>query len=227
MSRCAANVLGAKAQSAQCDKCYVPLSHSPVTSVAIRYAGSQLHLIRNCSGRGLVRNRSKARFANGVVAAFVAAFFLVHSLLGGLAGIAPLGDPATWIVWVGAGIVLVHVAASIATSYGQLTDAEFPPSARKKRHLVLKWVTGGALAIVAAVHIACMQASGAHAVQASAASAATALVLVAALAVHSWIGAKSLVVDLGLGKALIVPFRVVVCLLAVVAGCLVIAGMAK
>ena len=172
-----------------------------------------------------MRNRSKARLFNGVVAALVVVFFLAHSLLGGLSGIVSLSRPSEWIIWLGVGIVLVHVVASVVTSYGQLTDAERPPSARKKRHLLLKWVTGGLLAIVAGSHVVCMRTFGADSLQTSATSTAVALVLIAALVVHSWIGAKSLVTDLGLSKGLILPFRVAVCVLAVVIGCVVIAGM--
>ena len=174
-----------------------------------------------------MRNRSTARFVNGVISALVVSFFLAHSLLGALEGLVPLDGPATWVMWLGAGAVLVHVAASAVTSYGQLADAEFPPSPRKKRHLLLKWVSGGVLAGMAVAHIVCIQAFGPDSVQTSALSTALALVLVAALAVHSWIGAKSLVTDLGLSKGLMFPFRVAVCALAVVAGSIVLAGIVQ
>lgn len=174
-----------------------------------------------------MRNRPTARFVNGVVAALIVAFLFAHSLLGGLEGIFPLTAPPKWILWLGVIVVGIHVVVSIVTSYSQLTDAEFPPSARKKRHLLLKWVSGGALAVVAAAHIVYMQTSGAHTVQASPVSAVVALVLIVALAVHSWIGAKSLVTDLGFSKRLMLPFRIVVCALAVAAGCIVLLGMVR
>ena len=65
---------------------------------------------------GSVRNRSKTRFFNGVVSAFVIAFFLAHSLLGGLEAFIPLASPPALIMWSGIGIVVVHIIASIFTS---------------------------------------------------------------------------------------------------------------
>ena len=111
-------------------------------------------------------------------------------------------------------------------SVQQLTDPEFPPSPRKKRHLALKWATGGALAIAVAAHVVFIRTLGPDSVQAVVASAAAALVLVAALSVHVWVGAKSLVADLGWSKRLMWLVRMLVVAAAILAACLVIAGIA-
>lgn len=174
--------------------------------------------------RKTVRKRSTARFVNGVISACIVVFFIAHSLLGGLEGIASLASPSPLIVWAGVGVIALHMLASVVTSYQQLTDAEFPPSARKKRHLLLKWATGAALALAAAAHVGCIYTFGPDAVQTSVASKMVVLVLVAVLAVHSWVGAKSLVTDLGLNKGLIGVFRVVVCALSAIAACFALAG---
>ena len=171
-----------------------------------------------------MRKGSTARFVNGVISAFIVVFFVAHSLLGGLEAFIPLESPLAFAVWIGVAVIVLHVATSVVTSYLQITDAQFPPSRRKKRHLVLKWVSGGVLGAIAIAHIACIRAFGPDAVQASAISTLLTLALIITLAVHSWIGAKSLVTDLGLDKRLMYPFRALVCAVAIVLGCFVIAG---
>ena len=161
---------------------------------------------------------------NGIVSAIVVVFFVAHSILGGLESVTPLRSSAPWIIWIGVGAIVVHIAVSAVTSYEQLTDAEFPPSKRKKQHLALKWATGGVLAALAIAHIATTMLYGPDAVQASFAFSALVLMLVAALTIHMWVGAKSLVVDLGLSKSLILPFRVIVCLVAVVVAMCIVLG---
>jgi succinate dehydrogenase hydrophobic anchor subunit len=172
-----------------------------------------------------VRNGSKARLVNGIISALVVVFFVAHSLLGGLEALVPLASPPALVMWTGIGIVGIHIVASIITSREQLTDAEFPPSQRKKRHLALKWVTGGILLAIIAAHVVCIRTFGPDAVQASVTSTLIALALVAALTVHIWVGAKSLITDLSLDKGLIKPFRIIVCTLAIAIGCIIIAGI--
>lgn len=172
-----------------------------------------------------MNKRSKARFVNGVISAFIVAFFVTHSLLGSLEAHVPLTSPPALIMWAGIGVVGAHMAASIITSREQLTDVDFPPSKRKKRHLALKWITGGILLTVVVAHIACTRAFGPDAMQAFSTSTFVALALIAVLTVHIWVGAKSLVTDLGLSKGLVKPFRIAACVLAVAIGCIVIAGM--
>lgn len=173
-----------------------------------------------------VRNGSKARLINGIISALIVVFFIAHSLLGGLEALVPLTSPPALVMWIGVGILGMHVIASIVTSREQLTDTAFPPSKRKKRHLALKWVTGGVLLAAIAAHVICIQTFGPDAVQVSATSTLVTLVLVAALTVHIWVGAKSLITDLNLDKSLVRPFRIIICALAIAIGCIVIAGIA-
>ena len=110
---------------------------------------------------------------------------------------------------------MLHVVLSIVTSYQQLTDVEFPPSSRKKRHLALKWFTGALLACSIATHIACVRVPGLVASFPLLPKLAT-VVLSIVLAWHICVGMKSLLKDIGLSKRLMTPLRVVVCVLAAV-----------
>lgn len=174
--------------------------------MAVRHAGKM---------GGAVNKRSKMRLANGIVAVLIVCFFMVHAFLGSFAPVFAFTSPLRWVVWVGIGFVVLHVVLSIATSYEQMTDVEFPPSARKKRHLVLKWVTGVALAAAVVLHIACMRAPGVFAEVPFVPRLAT-VVLAAVLAWHVCVGMKSMLRDVGLSKKLMGPLRVLVCVLAVV-----------
>lgn len=153
-----------------------------------------------------MREGSTSRFVNGVIAALITVVFLAHGALGSLAAIMGFSARFAWLVWGAVALGCVHVAVSVITSYQQLTDAERPPSPRKKQHLVLKWVTGGVLAAIAAVHIVLPKAS----VEAAPVIA----VLSVVLAVHLCVGSKSLLKDLGIDRRYKIAFRVVVCVFA-------------
>ena len=159
-----------------------------------------------------MRPRFTMRGANGVVSAVIVVFFLAHGVLGAVAGLTGFMSPYAQAVWLGVALVGVHVMASIATSVQQLTDTQRPPSARKKRHLALKWVTGLALGVLALAHVAMPKSSLAASV--------VIVVLSAALAVHVSVGAKSLLKDLGIDRRYMSALRIVVC---VVAAALVVA----
>ena len=150
-------------------------------------------------------NRSKARLVNGIISAAIVVFFLVHGLLGCTALVLGYISPFTCLVWVGMALVVVHVVASVVTSREQLTDAERPPSPRKKRHLVLKWATGAGLAVCVATHVVLKDAYLAR----------VAIVAVAVmLAIHLWVGSKSLLADLNIDRQFQRVFRIVVCAFA-------------
>jgi succinate dehydrogenase hydrophobic anchor subunit len=157
--------------------------------------------------------RTKSRHANGVVTAVVVCFFLIHGLLGSFAPSVAYSQVMRMAVWVGVGLVAVHAVLCVVTSYEQLTDTEFPPSINKKRHLVLKWVTGVLLAGAVAVHVICMRNPGAFAAGPFVPRLALA-VLAAVLAWHTCVGVKSLLKDVGLSRSLRTPLRVAVCILA-------------
>ena len=157
------------------------------------------------------------RRANGVVSAIIMALFLVHAALGAASMVLGFAGALSWVVWAGVGLVVVHVALSIATSREQLTDRERPPSARKKRHLALKWATGAVLAAVAAAHVVLPKSD--------LVAALLMVVVAAALAVHLCVGAKSLLKDLRIDRRHKTALRVIICALlaavvAVTLGCL-------
>lgn len=162
-----------------------------------------------------MRKNSKARALNGAVSAAIVVFFLGHAVLGSLSALFGISSPFTWFVWIGVVLVGVHVAVSVVTSREQLNDPERPPSARRKRHLALKWVTGGLLLAVAAAHITSIRIWGANAVQSSVSGAALIAVLAVILAVHLNVGSKSLLKDLGIDRRYQLVFRIAVCVLAV------------
>lgn len=142
----------------------------------------------------------KLRLFNALVASVVAVFFLAHSGLGTASFFADgLVNSVPWLVWGMLGVVGVHVVASVAATVLMLTDKERPPSARKKRHFVLKWVTGALLALVIGVHLVCVIFPEGIGLDASQLKVPF-LLLLAALAWHVGIATKSLARDLGIGK---------------------------
>ena len=150
--------------------------------------------------------RSTARFANGIVSAILVVFFLAHGILGSAALVFGFFGPLAWLVWCGVVLAFVHVVVSIVTSREQLSDKERPPSARKKRHLLLKWITGGILALAAFAHV--------FVPKVAVASGAIIAVVSIALAVHLCVGSKSLLKDIGVDRRYKLVFRVVVCAFA-------------
>ena len=163
-------------------------------------------------------SRVTSRFVNGIIAAVITVVFLVHGAMGSLSAVTGFSGSLAWVVWGAVVLALAHVVVSIVTSAQQLSDAEHPPSARKKRHLALKWATGGLLAVAAAVHIALPK---------STASAAFVIVAVSALlAVHLCVGSKSLLKDLDIDRRYKVAFRVVVCVLAALFALAMLMGVA-
>ena len=203
-----------------------------------------------------MRGPFTARFANGVISAIIAVFFLAHGVLGGVSFVAELSSPPAWLLWGGVALIGVHVVVSVVTSYQQLNDAERPPSARKKRHLALKWATGALLVAFVCVHVVAPQlfvqtaqsspsdaaviaqglsqgsASGAAASAAQGVQAGdmavplVAAFLALALAIHLCVGSKSLLKDLEIDRKYKTAFRVFACLLAATAALLAIASLA-
>lgn len=142
----------------------------------------------------------KLRLANALVASVVAVFFLAHSTLGTASFfVEGLSNSVPWLVWIMLGVVAVHVVASVAATALMLTDARRPPSSRKKRHFVLKWVTGALLALVIGMHVCCLALPSFFFFPASQGKIPL-LLLLAALAWHVGIATKSLARDLGISK---------------------------
>lgn len=163
-----------------------------------------------------MRSESRARIVNGFVSAVIVVLFLAHSALGGVAVLTGFTSPFSVLVWAGVALIAAHVVVSIVTSFEQLNDAERPPSARKKRHLALKWATGALLTAVAIAHVVLPKSA--------VMSTVVVIALAAALAVHLCVGSKSLLKDLGVDRRYKMAFRVVVCVIcACAATCVLVA----
>lgn len=162
-----------------------------------------------------MKNRSKIRFANGIVSAVIVCFFLVHGALGSASAFGIASNTLAGLVWLGVALIVAHVCLSVATSKEQLTDTQRPPSARKKRHLALKWATGLLLAALAVLHVVGPQLLGLDPAQTRVVYSAIIVALSGVLAWHVFVGMKSLLIDLGVNRALITPLRAAVCIAAV------------
>ena len=141
------------------------------------------------------------RKVNGAIAGVLCLFFLVHGILGILWTSGAINAELAFVIWAFFIAALVHGLLSIVTSRQMLHDAERPPSRRKKRHLVLKRVTGLALLLIACVHALLPE----HA----AAWPSVSILVALALAVHMYVGGKSLTSDLGLPRGMCIALRLV------------------
>ena len=164
-----------------------------------------------------------ARLVNGIVCAVLLVFFLVHAVLGGASAAFDIPRNLKFLVWAGVVLVCAHVALCVVTSHQMMTDAERPPSDKKKKHLALKWVTGVILLALALVHIVALNVVGEGVVQLTGALLALALLVV--LAVHLWAGTKSLLKDLSIDRKYRNPLRAVIVAIAVVAGALLLCAL--
>lgn len=150
-----------------------------------------------------------------MLAAVLALFFFAHALLGASTqAFHPVDAPAA-LIWALMGVGVVHIVGSILTTYVMFTDTVRPPSARKRRHQWLKWVTGALLALVAIV----------HALRPDAGVDALLFVVLAALAWHTFVGCKSIVHDLRLPRGMKLGLRVAVIAVAAVIAVLVFVAL--
>lgn len=150
------------------------------------------------------------RRANGIAALLLLVAFAAHATMGTLFCWGMIPDEHSWVVWVGIGIIAVHVALSVGTTRQMLFDESRPPSANKKAHQLKKWVSGIAIGVIAAVHALLNFGSVAWAI--------AALLIDVALAAHVCISAKSLAKDLGLGPKSRYTVKVFAILVALLAG---------
>ncbi len=145
------------------------------------------------------RKPTVLRTANGVVAAILCFLFAAHMLLGSVKFAYPAFDgKLVWVVWIGVGVLAVHVLMSVGTTVAMLRDTERPPSTKKKRHQLMKWVTGCMLLLAAGLHVAYMTGAFgvADPIALNVASFVLVLCVVAAVAWHEFVASKSLLKDL-------------------------------
>lgn len=152
---------------------------------------------------------ARMRLPNGVISGIILCFFVFHAALGVAWRFGMITGSFALAIWLGVILMGLHMVMSIATSYSMVTDTVRPPSAQKKRHLVLKWVTGGIVVAVAIAHISLVRTQGGG-IDAGMAAMLTMLVLLAALAVHGYTGVKSLTRDLGINKKWRLPLRIAI-----------------
>ena len=165
------------------------------------------------AGKGADVGERMARWTrriNAIIAAVLVVAFSGHALLASAAGVqAPLLAPIPLLLGLLA-LVAAHVALSIATTVIMWRDTVRPPSRKKKRHQILKWVTGVVLLAVLTVHVL-------HPAVAPIVIWSASTLLLAAFAWHVWTGMKSLARDLRLPGNAKVPLRIVLCALVLVA----------
>lgn len=130
------------------------------------------------------------RRANGIVALLLLVAFAAHAVMGTLFCLDAVSGEASWIVWAGVCIVVVHVALSVGTTRQMLHDEAKPPSAKKKEHQLKKWVSGALVGVFAVPHVLAIFETCLWYV--------IVLALDVALAVHVCVCAKSLAKDLRL-----------------------------
>ena len=151
------------------------------------------------------------RVSNAITAAFLACYFLLHALLGTIEIASQWRGAFEWAVWIGVGVIGVHIALSIATTVSMFTDKVRPASPRKRQHQMLKWMTGIALLICIFMHIA---SRGIDVDAPRFTDAATAVIVLAALVWHFFVGVKSFTHDLRISSKLRTPARAIVAVAA-------------
>ena len=152
------------------------------------------------------RKNKLLRRIGAVVATALAVFYFIHAALGATAQPGAIPESARLLVWAFSAIIVVHIFICIGTTWFMFTDQVRPPSKAKKRHQILKWATGAILLLLALAHVIGVPIDG-HIIM---------LALLAALAWHCYVGAKSVARDLGLPRGAKVPIRVVLIAVAVV-----------
>ena len=168
------------------------------------------------------------RKTNGFISLALALLLVVHVAhnLGALnsgAGIGVLQVFFPALAWGCVILSFLHIGLSAGTSVKMLNDTERPPSARKKRHLVLKWVTGLALALTTGLHIG--HVMGFVAPGNAAFFWGSLFATLVCLGIHIYTGTRSLLKDIGLPTTWKTAVRIVViaCVLAACAALYIIA----
>lgn len=160
------------------------------------------------------------RRANAVLALVLVAFFFAHALLGALWLGGVLSNELVWVVWLGTIVIAVHVIMCCLTSARQLGDEQFPPSKRKKKHLALKWVTGGILLLAILAHVLLPDEPE---VQATIiAPTVIAAIVLATLAWHVCVCGKSLLKDLGAKTSHKTAFAIIIIVASAIIECLLL-----
>lgn len=151
------------------------------------------------------RKNKLLRRIGAIIAAALVVFFFIHAALGATSQSGIIPEGLHWIIWAFSALIIVHIGICIGTTWFMYTDEVRPPSEAKKRHQVLKWVSGAVLLILALVHILGVPIDGRFIM----------LAVLAALVWHCYVGAKSVARDLGLPRGAKIPIRIILILAAV------------
>lgn len=139
------------------------------------------------------------RKVNGIISLALVLVVGAHAL----PGLFPFAEPSVHLLqtlgWAIVCLGVGHALLSVGTSTQMLTDTVRPPSEGKKRHLVLKWATGLAVAGAVALH-ACASA-GMLPGMGKQALAATVVLVLALTGMHVYVGTRSLLKDIGLPRS--------------------------
>ncbi|MGN0060628.1 MAG: hypothetical protein ACI362_09125 [Coriobacteriales bacterium] len=157
------------------------------------------------------------RLVNAGVAALLVVAFLGHALFVSAAGVDAASRAPYPLLYCLLALVAVHIALSVATTVLMWNDTVRPPSEKKKRHQVLKWVTGTVVLAVLCVHVV-------HPAAAPVVTWTASAVLLAAFVWHGWTGMKSLARDLRVPGKAKVPLRIALVALALIAFFVMIAA---
>ena len=150
---------------------------------------------------------SRIRWINALLAAALVIFFFAHAIMGAAAQVGCKAEAPVALIWTFAALGITHAVACVATSFFMLTDHERPPSKKKRNHLWLKWGTGAFLLAAAALHsLGLLSAEGI-------AAKTSQLVVLVALAWHSFVGCKSIVRDLNMPHGVRNAMRAVIMVL--------------
>lgn len=156
------------------------------------------------------RDARVTRLVNAGVAALLVVAFLGHALFASAAGADAASRAPYPLLYCLLALAAVHIGLSVATTLLMWNDSVRPPSEKKKRHQVLKWVTGAVVLAVLCVHVA-------HPAVVPAVTWAASAVLLAAFVWHGWTGMKSLARDLRVPGKAKVPLRIALVALALIA----------
>ena len=145
----------------------------------------------------LPRKRTPQRILNAWIPLVLCLIFAAHALLGAVHVAWPaFYGSLVWVVWIGVGLVVLHIIMSGVTTDDMWTDTERPASERKKRHQWLKWITGGLILLVAAAHVTITLNPGLIPGPLPTVRIILMMLLAAALGWHIFTSAKSLLKDL-------------------------------
>jgi len=153
------------------------------------------------------------RRINAYIALTLIVLLIIHAALGTLGVALQWRGTLEAIIWIGVVFIGLHILLCICTTYTMFTDKVRPASSRKKRHQIIKWISGGIVLCTLVLHL-CKTPLDVFAP--TIAGGFLAAVLMVFLAWHSVVGVKSLTHDLRQSISMRTPMRVIIIVLAAI-----------